>query len=403
MKSALIALSVLVAFAAKAQQQISPAAVSVGLCQLTDDPDKYAGKRVQVHGRISQGLESFTVTDGQCTGAGKAVWLTYGDQQQSVDYQQRYTAQKIPRTGFIRNRESEQLKGLLQAYRPFTPSGDECDSGRCSYFNVFATVTGWFVTGKHSGKRRGGLGHMGCCYLIVMERVSDVTGKRTEVPFGGLYTCRTDEWHPSNAELAALSTPMVQQRASYEDWLAWRVKLFANVAQHWQDAKVQDGHIDFAAWTSSDLSRQYQIRTGLDNYPTTIVRVACSPQPAYQPKQATSEILCSQKYWSEPQHKGKPPVQLFSAPEPESAARSILSIAEKSWGPPELPLLTNTCKHVASENYDTGGCSFTTQDGKTSAWVELGRTQKQKKKNAQYDWDNRAWSAFHVHASVCSE
>jgi len=244
---------------------------------------------------------------------------------------------------------------------------------------------------------------MGCCYLIVMERVSDVTGKRTEVPFGGLYACQTDEWHPSNAELAALPTPMVQQRTPYEDWLAWRMKLFSNITQHWQDGKVQDGHVDFADWTSSDLSRQYQIRTGLDKSPTTIGRVVCSPKPAYQPMQPTSEILCSQKYWSEPQHKSEPPVHLFSAPETESAARSTLSTAEKSWGTPEFPLLTNICKHGASRNYDTGSCSFTTQDGKTSAWVELGRTQKQKKKNAQYDWNNIAWSAFHVHASVCSE
>jgi len=94
---------------------------------------------------------------------------------------------------------------------------------------------------------------------------------------------------------------------------------------------------------------------------------------------------------------------LFSAPEPESAARSTLSAAEKSWGIPDLPLLTNTCKHWASENYDTGRCSFTTLDGKTSAWVEVGRTQKHKKKNAQYDWNGIAWSAFHVDASVCSE
>jgi len=235
-----------------------------------------------------------------------------------------------------------------------------------------------------------------------MEQVSDVTGVRTDVPYGGVYTCASDEWHPSKTELAALSTPTVQQRGSYADWRAWRMELFSRIAQHWQDAKVQDGHVDFSAWTSSDLLRQYQIRTGLDNYPTTIVRVVCSPKPAYQPKQPTSEIVCSQKFWSEPQHKGKPPVHLFSAPESESAARSALSTAEKSWGTPEFPLLTNTCKHVASENYDTRGCSFATEDGKTSAWVELGRTQ-QKKKNAQYDWNNTGWSAFRVHASVCSE
>jgi hypothetical protein len=352
---------------------------------------------------VRQGFEYFTVNDSQCPDLANAIWLTYGDREEAIDYEQRYAAQKIPRTGFIRNRESERLQALLQAFRPFTPNGDECGPERCSYYKVFATVTGWFVTGKEHGKGRGGLGHMGCCFLLVMEQISDVTVMRTEVPFGGLYTCQTDEWHPSNVELAALFTPKAPQGAAYWDWRAARMKLFSNVAQHWQDATVQDGHVDFAVWTSSDLLRQYQIRTGLDNYPTTIVRLVCSPNPAYQPKQLTSEILCSQKYWSEPQRKGKPPAHLFSAPELESASRSTLFTAEKSWGIPELPLLANTCKHGASENYDTGGCSFTTQDGKTSAWVELGRTQKQKKKNAQYDWNNIAWSAFRVHASVCSE
>ena len=117
----------------------------------------YAGKRVEVRGHVTQGFENFTVTDDQCSGAGNAVWLTYGDRKESVDFDQRYAAQQIPRTGFVRNEQSERLQGLLQAYRPFFPNGDECGEP-CSYYKVFATMTGWFITGNREGRGAGALG-----------------------------------------------------------------------------------------------------------------------------------------------------------------------------------------------------------------------------------------------------
>jgi hypothetical protein len=89
------------------------AAVSLGVCELTSNPDVYAGKRVEVRGSVTQGFENFTLTDDHCSERGNAVWLTYGDRKESVDYDQRYAAQQIPRTGFVRNGQSERLQVCL--------------------------------------------------------------------------------------------------------------------------------------------------------------------------------------------------------------------------------------------------------------------------------------------------
>jgi len=399
-KRIFVFLALLTAATAGKAQQMDSGALSIGLCELISNPDVYAGKRVEVRGRVTQGFENFTVYDDHCSDRDNAVWLTYGDRKESLDYEQRYAAQPIPRTGFAHNRESERLQGLLQAYRAFAPNGDECGES-CSYYKVFATMTGWFITGKRRGKGRGGLGHMGCCYLLVMEQVSDVTGVRTEVPYGGVYTCASDEWHPSKIEFSALSSPSAQP-ASFRAWGAARMQFFSNIAQHWHDAEVRDGQISLATneWISPDLLRRYELRT--DNQSTTVVRQICAARPDHEPKAITSEVLCKQKFWEAPPSNPKTHVGPISEQGQEAAARRLVAAAPPSLGIPEAPPLMNTCNDGVSSNYETAECAFTTSNGDISLWVQLGRTQK-RRESGHYDWSGVPWSAYRIHGSICSE
>ena len=382
-----------------AQQQMGSAAVAVGLCELTKNPAQYAGKRVEVHGQVTQGFENFTIVDERCPSIDNAIWLSYGDQKEHVDYEQRSAAQQIPRTGFARDRESERFEGLLQAFRPFAPDGQLCGVS-CSYYTVSATITGWFITGKHHGKGLGGLGHMGCCYLLVMERVSGVTGKRTGVPYGGLYTCKTDQWNLSKAELADLSKSSIPQASG--DWRSRRLEFFYKVAAHWHDPEPTGGHVGMVtnSWSSSDLLRQYYFRN--DNEGAAVFRQVCRPKPDNTPRVLTSEVLCRAKYWEPPRTDRKNRAQSISAGDRETAARKLISIIPQSVGIPESELLLNSCSDEISSNYDTGGCSFASGDGDVSVWVGLGRTQKRNSKG-KYDWNHLPWSAYRVQASVCSE
>ena len=59
-----------------------------------------------------------------------------------------------------------------------------------------------------------------CCHLLVIERVTAMSSKRTSVPAGGEYECTSDRWQPTPEELKALSAiPGCSLRANFRTWL----------------------------------------------------------------------------------------------------------------------------------------------------------------------------------------
>jgi hypothetical protein len=302
----------------------------------------------------------------------------------------------VPHTGFLRDSQSQRFDDFLNASRIFMPNGDPCPVEQCSFYTTYATVTGWFMQGKHPGKSFGGLGHMGCCFLLVMERVSAVTGVRTKVPIGGVYRCEAQRWE--KVDLAPVQPPSSRNQRNFNEWQTWRLKMYAQLANHWHDPALTDGigSIYQNRWISSDLLRSYQIDMPLDWGTASATRIVCARVGSASPGDVSR---CMQKVW--PLLGKRPPRDMPSAEDMELAARSALTSAKAYWDVNSPEVLTNVCKHTLFQNQDFGDCSFVTADGMDSFAVGLQRKQT-KHHSDKYSWDGIPWSADGVRGSFCS-
>jgi hypothetical protein len=88
---------------------------------------------------------------------------------------------------------------LLTAERMTAPTGVPCFYD-CYQYHVTATLTGQFFAGKEwhrpgDGKTVYlGYGHMGCCSLFVIQKVSDVESEPTSIPIGENFDCSHQIW-----------------------------------------------------------------------------------------------------------------------------------------------------------------------------------------------------------------
>lgn len=378
--------------------QTYPKPLTVDFCQLVTNAAQYAGNEVQVRGRIHNGFEDFTMSDDNCPGYDREVWLQYGDDLKGVKYWQHLAGKgrNLPQIGFLRDSQSQRFNDSLNASRIFMPNGDDCPAEQCSYYTTYATVTGWLMEGKHPGKPFGGLGHMGCCFLLVMHRVSAVTGVRTKVPVAGVYRCETQRWE--KIDLVPEQPPSSRTPRNFHEWQTWRLKAYAQLATHWQDPPPTDGSgsIYLNRWISSDLLRSYQIDVPLDRGTASATRIVCVRLGTDSPPELTR---CMQKIW--PERGKKPRRNLPPAEEMELAARLAITSAKTYWDVTSPEVLTNLCKHTVFQNQDFGDCSFVTADGLDSFRVSLQRRQK-KHHSDKYSWDGIPWSASGVHGSFCS-
>lgn len=381
----------LVAIAVHAQARST---LSATVCELTRNPALYIGKQIEVQGQVTRAFEDFSVHDQQCPHSRNRVALEYGDRKESVRYWPHFFHVQIPQTTFLHDEQAERFDHLLQSFRVFEPDGDECGPERCSFFAVSARISGWFLAMKQDGK------YLGPCCVLIMERISEVSATRTDVPFGGVYQCDEQEWHPAEFERAALvsSNP---QGSPNSDPRSARLLLFSRIAEHWHDPDIADGYLSMAtgAWTSPDLLRQYNVRSIGKSRELLVTRQVCHATEV--PSTAASpDAGCTQRYWDGSLAK------IATGPHEElqlePVARIAVSVAMASWHTQSPELLVNTCKHQIGDNSDYGQCSFTTRDGKISMWVELLRTQK-RNKSAKYLWDGIPWRSTRVRGAICSQ
>lgn len=243
------------------------AAVQATVCQLESHPKIYDRKLVQVRGRIYFGKFDFVI-DADCKPHSQArVWLDFGGdivspseywdignflpKQKGADVQVKGIA--IPA---VRDTVMANFVNDVGATRFRKPNGDPCGS-ECLFYEVSATLTGMFFSGAG-----GGFGMEQCCHLLVIERVTAMSSKRTSVPAGGEYECTSDRWQPTPEELKALSAiPGCSLRANFRN-------CYAVLAKHWGDSIKPLAGLDYdGPWTSRDMTRYYKFSGGFVSKP----------------------------------------------------------------------------------------------------------------------------------------
>jgi hypothetical protein len=174
-RRALLLACVLLLFAARpARAQATPQEVS--FCDLANNPKSFDGKMIRVRGSVSDEFEDFTLFAEGCH-TQQGIWLTFGGDVPSTvistvndNFRKPGTDLKVNGVSYgVEKDESFRRFYVLIAAR----HGDKAS------YRVTATLTGPFFAGGEEklpdgGVAYSGYGHVGCCSLLVITKVSDV-------------------------------------------------------------------------------------------------------------------------------------------------------------------------------------------------------------------------------------
>ena len=285
----------------------------VGLCQLRQHATEFDHKVVRVRGTVDLAFENFTLYDTECIDwKSTAVWLTFGgdvsgiatyccgDHSREPGHFLEIDNRPIP---LVKDAPYEQFHKLVYASRNRMPNGDPCLND-CHFYRVSATLTGLFLAERNTGNQHIGYGHLGCCSLLVIQKVSDVSAQRTPVPLGA-FNCEQSTWEPKGApefeNFASCSTSCDQKAET-----ALEV-----VAAHWNDnVAIAKGRtdrfgditgprpIEHLNWFSGDLLTSYAIvadRSMPRRF--SVTRESCrsmSPQASGSPKISCDEYAAGE-------------------------------------------------------------------------------------------------------------
>jgi hypothetical protein len=174
-----------------------PAPRAASFCDLKRNPANYDGQWITVRGRVSMEFEDFSLYDPACNASNlPGVWLTFGGDQDEITVYccvNRTRKKGVDlevgghRVPLVRDEALRELQRVLQTQRLRRPDGRQCESDECYFYRpVTATITGLFLAGQAGGENSlSGYGHLGCCHLLVIKQVADVSAERTQVPAGG--------------------------------------------------------------------------------------------------------------------------------------------------------------------------------------------------------------------------
>lgn len=243
--------------------------IEVSLCDLVKEPSKFSNQVVSVRGRVAIGFEEFSLDGLACGERLRNVWLMYGGDEptpttSTVNDQERNPGSVLRVRGtpvpLQHDASLELFRGRLVAERVGGPDDLGCHELQCRLYDVTATLTGIFLAAPDD--RVGGYGHLGCCHLLVIQSVSDVSARRTMVPAGGRFSCSTDAWNVSAVEAEQLSN--VRECHSFADCRKAAGEQMGKVAKHWgDDIDVEHGRTGFLtgapSWSSPDLLTTYSL------------------------------------------------------------------------------------------------------------------------------------------------
>jgi hypothetical protein len=260
---------VVMAAAAFAQASVpSTPPATVAFCDLLANPRVFDGQWIQVHGRISLAFEDFTLWEPGCDKPlARSIWLEYGgdeetptkyccgDHSRSKGKDISIRGQTIP---LVRDAQMQEFIQKVQARRTRQANGQPCAGSLCNLYNVSATLIGLFLAAPEDPKGGSkGYGHLGCCHLFVIHRVSDVVAERTPVPLDSVsFTCTTQTWQAEMPADAALRDPRVTNRR----FLAQQMRKHGDgeLVDIMQNTISKDAGLNGTLeWTSPDLQTIY--------------------------------------------------------------------------------------------------------------------------------------------------
>jgi hypothetical protein len=181
------------------QAQALDSIQEVEVCQVLNDPGAFDGRKLRFRGRLEFEFEGHHVSDADCglPLVHIGIWWAYGGEPWLAPQADTKRIQALT-SQVLKNADFDNLHALVHAHRALRPDGEICGSHRaCAYYDVVATYTGRFFAGRMRQGRTltNGFGHMGCCHLFVIERVSEVVARRTSVPDDGLkFSCASTSW-----------------------------------------------------------------------------------------------------------------------------------------------------------------------------------------------------------------
>ena len=273
--------------------------VRVTVCELETHPNVYDRKLVEVSGRVYFGKFDFII-DATCESHSQAgVWLDIGGdvvspaqywdignflpKKRGVDVQVKGTTVPLVHDALL-----DQFVNEVGATRFRKPNGEGCGP-ECLFYEVKATLRGMFF----SGVKRG-FGMEQCCHLLLVEKVTSLSSKRTSVPAGGTYQCASDRWQPTRDELKALSgIPGCSLRANFK-------YCYPVIAKHWGETiKASAGLGGDRGWISPDMTVYYEFAGGFISMgaepsemtsSSSFIREGCRPTSPAHP--ASDHIYC---------------------------------------------------------------------------------------------------------------
>jgi len=388
------------ALAMQALATLAQAPIPASVCELAKSPVKYANQVVEVRGKVSLGFENFTLRDSDCAEKDRSVWLAYGGDEptpttSTVNDQARPAGSVVKVNGravlLQRDESLELFKRRLAALRIGVKDDLNCYD-ECRFYEVTATFTGVFFAA--ADKRPGGYGHMGCCHLLAIQRVSEVDARRTEVPAGGRFACTTETWDIAAAEAQS----MEERRHSchgFDDCRKAAGEELIAVARHWNDPTNLTGEGDLSFftgphWHSADRLKAYSI--AFQHQPAEHAakvisggigtRVQCKavspPLPFSTPigcKGLWSELPVSQSAAKVIQERVKLGQDSWRMGSADVAAKGALDEAVRLWGVTPAPgLKLGDCgKPMVVDGDQFSWCNWVDPDGMQQLMVQVTR------------------------------
>lgn len=144
----------------------------VTYCELSKDPAAYNHKLVRLTAFVTHGFENFQIADPDCHTQGFSIWVMYGGNVQSGTMYccpGEPASKKRPQPLIIEGIQIPLVDDVT--FKEFTGLlRKEADT------TVRFTAVGMFFSGEKqtvNGQTRwGGAGHLGCCSLLVVQRVA---------------------------------------------------------------------------------------------------------------------------------------------------------------------------------------------------------------------------------------
>jgi len=423
---------------------------SVSLCDLTQNPKSYNGQWITVHAGVSMEFEDFSLYDPACKERPTDVWLTFGgDQDEVVTYccvnRTRKRSVDIEVEGhripLSHNDSLREFLRVLQTERLRRPDGHQCAGNECYFYRpLSATITGMFFAGGDS--KSPGYGHMGCCHLLVISQVLDVSAERTPVPAGGKFQCSLETWNADHSKSAEIRDLLTCPNSQSQDCNRSFQIAFSLIADHWRDhVDIKHGHTDesghiessLGSWISADLMNRYEVLEKESTAPPTIsvTRQVCIPLSGDSPRPSSHPVACNEYAVSWADNEGYAPLiadllqknqfeaayakiaeaskvilaegdQSWRSGNAKSTALHALQSQAQKWGVvPDSALAIAACNDVSLEDQKNHlmDCGWYASDG-----MQVFDVRLQKPKSARatdVSTSETPWAVTSIDATVC--